>query len=156
MTCPGIRKRGGKPKGAAPGQGRTLPARQNTLFRMCCWQPLPVENHLVHNLLARVGENWAILNTFYMLACAATPNCNTKNYDNMEKLQFFGLFKMYGEISFQTYFDAQNCCTKQFYVRFNSPRCKSRLKKIIWTFVNNGLGFFCKVSFLSLFFGQTF
>ena len=42
-------KEGAKPKGSAPGQGRTLPRGRRVkilLFRMRCWQPLPVKNHL--------------------------------------------------------------------------------------------------------------
>ena len=51
-------KEGAKPKGGGtwPGAHTAEGAEcQNVFFRLRCWQPLPAENHLLHNAVAQEG-----------------------------------------------------------------------------------------------------
>ena len=56
VAHPGIMKRGAKPKGRHLARGAHCRGGgiSKYFFHMRCWQPLPVDNHVLHNEVSQV------------------------------------------------------------------------------------------------------
>ena len=81
------REKGGpRPRGAAPGGG----GMSKYFFRMPRWQPLPVENHLLHNEVAQIGIEgeknteavWPLRCCFWRHACQSQDRWVSNSHGN--------------------------------------------------------------------------